>query len=398
MFILDVLLMSVEGLRERKFRFSLNLLGILIGVSAITGLISITQGLNTSITGQLEIFGSQNVVVIPGQFQQGQAPVLGTLTKRDLDIVRDTLGVVRATPMIVMQTARFEIQGRVFTPLVFGLGEDYFIINQSPKVAEGRPLQRTDSSAIIIGPNIAHPEDEEDPIVKIGDRIKLEVDNQGEPEEHTFRVVGIIEKSGTGFGISFDDAIAMPVRTAQQIYGLGGEFDRIIAQAESLEAVDFVANRLQDRMGDDVTVMTSESVQQTIGSVLGTIEAVLGGIAAISLVVAGVGIINTMTISVMERTKEIGILKAVGAKSLDILLLFIFESAFTGLVGGTLGAAFGFFLSGLIGGYIDLPVSTSYTLGVYVVGFAMLTSTLSGIYPAWRAANMHPVDALRNEK
>jgi len=87
-----------------------------------------------------------------------------------------------------------------------------------------------------------------------------------------------------------------------------------------------------------------------------------------------------------------------GAKSLDILLLFIFESAFTGLVGGTLGAAFGFFLSGLIGRYIDLPVSTSYTLGVYVVGFAMLTSTLSGIYPAWRAANMHPVDALRNEK
>jgi len=236
MFILDVLLMSVEGLRERKFRFSLNLLGILIGVSAITGLISITQGLNTSITGQLEIFGSQNVVVIPGQFQQGQAPVLGTLTKRDLDIVRDTLGVVRATPMIVMQTARFEIQGRVFTPLVFGLGEDYFIIQTSPKIAEGRALQRTDSSTIIIGPNIAHPEDEEDPIVQIGDRIKIEVDNQGEPEEHTFRVVGIIERSGTSFGISFDDAIAMPVRTAQQIYGLGGEFDRIIAQAESLEA------------------------------------------------------------------------------------------------------------------------------------------------------------------
>ena len=398
MFILDVLLMSVDGLRERKFRFSLNLLGILIGVSAITGLISITQGLNTSITGQLEIFGSQNVVVIPGQFQQGQAPVIGTLNKRDLDIVRDTLGVVRATPMIIMQTARFEIQGRVFTPPVFGLGEDYFSIQQNPKIAEGRVLQRTDSSAIIIGPNIAHPEDEDDPIVQVGDRIKIEVDKQGEPEEHTFRVVGIIEKSGTSFGVSFDDAIAMPVRTAQQIYGLGGEFDRIIAQAESLEAVDFVANRLQDRMGDDVTVMTSESVQQTIGSVLGTIEAVLGGIAAISLVVAGVGIINTMTISVMERTKEIGILKAVGAKSLDILLLFIFESAFTGLVGGTLGAAFGFFLSGLIGGYIDLPVSTSFTLGVYVVGFAMLTSTLSGIYPAWRAANMHPVDALRNEK
>jgi putative ABC transport system permease protein len=124
---------------------------------------------------------------------------------------------------------------------------------------------------------------------------------------------------------------------------------------------------------------------------------VLGGIAGISLIVAGVGIINTMTISVMERTREIGILKAIGATSRDVLLLFLTETLITGLVGGLIGALFGFFLSRMVGGYINLPVSTPLNLIIGVTCFAILTSAISGIYPSWRAANLHPVEALRAE-
>ena len=123
----------------------------------------------------------------------------------------------------------------------------------------------------------------------------------------------------------------------------------------------------------------------------------LGGVAAISLVVAGVGIVNTMTISVMERTREIGILKAIGSRSSDVLLMFLTEAMVTGLIGGTLGAAIGFALGNIIGQAIDMPVSSSIYLGLGVVVFAVVTTSLSGLYPAWRASRLHPVEALRSE-
>jgi putative ABC transport system permease protein len=144
-------------------------------------------------------------------------------------------------------------------------------------------------------------------------------------------------------------------------------------------------------------VMSYEQIQEQVDQVLGTIEAVLGGIAAISLLVAGVSIVNTMTISVMERTREIGILKSIGGKNNEILLLFITEASITGLVGGILGAITGFIAGILVGNYIGLPVSTAPSLGALVVGFAVITSILAGLYPSWQAANLHPVDALRYE-
>jgi putative ABC transport system permease protein len=134
-----------------------------------------------------------------------------------------------------------------------------------------------------------------------------------------------------------------------------------------------------------------------VTSILGTIQAVLGGIAAISLVVAGVGIINTMTISVLERTKEIGVLKALGTKARDILFLFLSEAVLTGIVGGIIGAALGFGVSSLAGNIIGLVPELSLPLGLIVVGFAVVTCVVSGIYPAWHAAQMNPVEALRHE-
>ena len=130
---------------------------------------------------------------------------------------------------------------------------------------------------------------------------------------------------------------------------------------------------------------------------IGTINAVLGGIAAISLLVAGVTIINTMTISVMERTREIGVMKAIGATNHDVLFLFISEAIVTGLIGGGLGALIRYGLSAAIGGYIGLPPQITADLAVTVTGFAVITCVLSGVYPAWRASNMNPVEALRDE-
>ena len=170
-----------------------------------------------------------------------------------------------------------------------------------------------------------------------------------------------------------------------------------MVQAESLEVVSEVEDRIEDKMGEAVMVISFESAQELVGDVLGTIESVLGGIAAISLIVAGVGIINTMTVSVMERTREIGVLKAIGAKSSDVLFMFISEAIVTGIVGGVMGSLFGVFLSQVIGDYINMPPAPTPGLLLFVIGFAVATSVISGLYPAWRASGLNPVEALRYE-
>jgi putative ABC transport system permease protein len=393
----DIAQISVDSLRERKFRFALNLIGILIGCTAVTGLVSITQGLSNDVNKQLEVFGPQNIMVIPGQIQQGRGIVGSTLNWRDLEVISKVPDVSVATPIIANKIVSFSVRGRDFLVEMFGVTNEYFEINKNAGVEDGRTLLRTDTSAVVIGANIAHPLDEDEPIMGVGDRIKVKAKVNDEVKELSVRVVGVYERTGGSFGANLDDSIGIPLRTAQQFWEIGGEFDYIMVQAEELELVKEVEERIENKLGEAVTVISFDSAQELVGDVIGTIEAVLGGIAAISLVVAGVGIINTMTISVMERTREIGVLKAIGAKRTDVLLMFISETIMTGIIGGSVGALFGFFLSNIIGNYINLPPAPSLGLALFVIGFAMATSVISGLYPAWRASSLNPVEALRYE-
>ena len=393
----DIVLLSVESLSERKFRFALNLIGILIGCAAVTGLVSITQGLSNNINEQLEVFGPQNIMVIPGQLQEGRGIVGSTLGWRDLETISKIREVKVATPIIANKMVRFNMRGREYFVEVFGVTNEYFEINKNAEVEDGRALLRTDNAVVVVGANIAQPLDEDEAIVDVGDRIKIEATVLDQQKTLTLRVIGIYARTGGSFGADLDNSIGIPLRTAQQFFEVGGEFDYIMAQAESLELVSVVVERIEEKLGDNVMVISFESAQDMVGSVLGTIESVLGGIAAISLIVAGVGIINTMTVSVMERTREIGVLKAIGAKSSDVLLLFLSEAVMTGITGGIAGALFGVLLSQIIGDFINMPPDPSLSLVVSVVGFAVVTAVISGLYPAWRASNLRPVEALRYE-
>lgn len=389
--------MSTQGVRERKFRFALNLVGILIGCAAVTGLVSVTQGLTDNVTGQLEVFGPTNIIVIPGEVRQGQGIVADTLDWRELDIIERSPKVEAATPIIANKYCSFTVKGRSYYTDVYGVTEEYAEINKNTVIEEGRNFVRGDSAVVVIGANIAKPLDVDERLIDLGDRIKIESTVNDAEKELTLRVIGILEGQGSSFGFNLDNSIAMPLQTAQQFYEVGGEFDFVIAKAATIDDVDAAVDGIEERLGDRVTVVSPESAMETVGSVLGTIQSVLGGIAGISLLVAGVGIINTMTVSVMERTREIGTLKAVGAKSGDVLFMFLSEAMVTGVVGGAIGAAFGFLLGSVIGNFIDLSVTPSLTLGMFVVGFAGVTSILSGLYPAWRASNLNPVEALRHE-
>ncbi|MBD3205406.1 FtsX-like permease family protein [Candidatus Bathyarchaeota archaeon] len=394
---LDIFLSAIKGVWERKFRFFLNLVGILIGCTAITGLISITMGLTNNVSQQLDVFGPTNIIIIPGEIVQGQGIVGDKLDWRDLDYISRTSNIDSATPIIANKFCEYTIRGRQFRTDVYGVTEQYAVINKNTKIEEGRNFVRGDASVVIIGANIAQPNNEDEPIIDLGDRLKIKSIVKGEEKEMTLRVIGILEGTGGSFGFNLDDSIALPLKTAEQFYEVGGRYDFIIAEADSLEEVDSAVENIEDRFGDRITVVTSESAREQVGSVLGTIQSVLSGIAGISLLVAGIGIINTMTVTVMERTKEIGTMKAIGARSSDIMFLFLNEAAITGLVGGSIGAVFGFGLGIAIGRYVDISVTPTISLGLYTVGFALITSVLSGIYPAWRASNLDPVEALRRE-
>lgn len=396
----DIFLLSSQGLRERKFRFALNIIGILIGCAAVTGLISLTQGLNDLIGEQLDMFGPNNIMIMPGSLEMGAGIIASqSFNWRDIQTIERVANIDIVTPMIGGKMCSLTQQGEKRYAFVYGIEAEYFEIITGWDVEEGRYIRRGDTAVILLGHEIAIPKDGNTPGYEVGDRVTLVVMVEGEEKEMSFRVVGIMEKQGGIGGVSSDEdqSIFMPLRTCQQLFEVGGEFQYVTCRVSDTDDLPQVVMDLEERLGDDVTIMTAESMQEMIGTILGAVEAVLGGVAAISLVVAGVGIVNTMTISVMERTKEIGILKAIGCRSSDVLLMFLSEAIVTGLIGGTLGAAIGFALGNVIGQAIDMPVSSSIYLGLGVVVFAMVTTSLSGLYPAWRASRLHPVEALRSE-
>ncbi|MBE0633723.1 ABC transporter permease [Candidatus Bathyarchaeota archaeon] len=393
----DTILTAFQGLNERKFRLALNILGILIGCAAVTGLISITQGLTIEVSSQLDMFGPTNIMVIPYEIRQGRGLIGDSFNWRDVQIMERLPNVKYIAPIVSSQYASYTIRGKTYTAAIFGVTPVYFEIFNSFKIEDGRKLIQSDTGSVVIGHLLAQPNNDEDPILEVGDRITLNFYVGGEPRQATFRIIGILEEIGGTFGSEDDKSLMMPFRDAQTAFETGSKVDFVSIQVNKMENIDTVVEDIKDKFDNKIMVMSYDQIQQQVDQVLGTIEAVLGGIAAISLLVAGVSIVNTMTISVMERTREIGILKAIGSKSNEILLLFIAEATITGLVGGILGAIVGFTAGILVGNYIGLPVSTSTSLGLLVVGFAVITSVLAGLYPSWQAANLHPVEALRYE-
>lgn len=393
----DIALISANSLGERKFRFALNLIGILIGCAAITGLISLTQGMNADISGELGALGGNTITVIPGRMGPGQSMGSGvtvTLDWRDLTMLEELPDVDLVAPTVSGGGATYSLKGDIYMVSVTGVTDVYFQINEGIEVESGRTLLRSDNAVAVIGYSVAVPDPDGEPLVEVGDRIKLTADVNAEEKVLTVRVVGILEETG-GFMAS-DSDFFIPLKTVEQFFETNGNYDTIQVLVEDSDLVEAVAYNIEDEV-EGVTAITASSAMDMISSITGTIEAVLGGVAAISLLVAGVGIINTMTVSVMERTKEIGTMKALGAKSTDILVIFMIEAALTGMVGGVLGAGFGFVLGDLVGNYVGISATPTIALALMVVGFAVVTSVVSGLYPSWSASQLNPVEALRHE-
>jgi putative ABC transport system permease protein len=399
----DITAMSAEGLLERKGRVALNVLGILIGCAAVTGLISVASGMNNQVRDQLSVIGTNTLFIVPEEAKDAASTLSASqilsqegISWRDRQLIASTSGVTSISE-ISSGGGSFTVKGDRYDVKVMGVGDNFLQINQDVKLKDGRYFMRGEKGVAIIGQNVAYPPDQDEQLVKIGDRIKLTVRVRGDYKEITLRVIGILEKHGTMFGLNVDDVIGIPFRTYDQLFEQEGSCAVVQAYIEDSNKMDEVATSLKKSLGDDYFVVSPNAALDVQKQVTGTIQAVLGGIAAISMFVAGIGIVNTMAISVNERTKEIGTMKAIGAKSTDILFLFLSEALYTGFIGGLVGTGLGFVMAKIVGRYIGLPVEFNLLLAVGTMFFALFTSLISGASPAWNAAKMDPVNALRRE-
>ncbi|MBX7233440.1 MAG: ABC transporter permease [Caldilineales bacterium] len=409
---------ALRALTANKLRSILTMLGIIIGVGAVIALMSVGQGVQKLVTEQLQSAGSNLLIVIPGNLDEAQGP--GSLrrnrpdkplTTGDWRAINDPLqvtDVLAAVPELDgggdvvrgKNSLRTTITG---TTAAFGPVRNFV-------AAEGRFIDDDDLAAearvVALGSKVAASlfSQDEDPI---GQSIKI----NGIP----FRVIGVMEeKGGGGFG-SFDNQIFTPLTTAQKrlfpnLRSQSGEpvLSLVMVKVSAEEQLEDVARQIEDLLrarhaityldADDFTVINQADILDIFGSITGVLTTFLGGIAAISLLVGGIGIMNIMLVSVTERTREIGLRKAVGAKRRHILTQFLVEAMVLSIIGGVIGMILGFVGAQALAGLSeDLEAVVTMQAVLLATGFSALVGLFFGIYPALRASQLHPIDALRYE-
>ena len=398
----DYIIFAVKSFKARKLRTFLTMLGIFVGIAAVVSLVSLGQGLEKAITEQFESLGTNKLMIMPkgGLYGMGSSAVLD---KDDLKIIQNAKGI-RNAGGFVSKVASIEFGNERKYSWITGLPQDESkkIISDIStfKIEQGRDLKKSDSYKTVIGKMLADG-DFFDKKVRIGDKLLV--------ENRKFEVIGIL---GTIGNPQDDSQLIINLDSAVELFGGKEEYMTIMADVVDGETPSKVAESLKRNLRrhrglkqgeEDFSIQTFEEMLESFGSILLIVQSVLIGIAAISLLVGGVGIMNTMYTSVFQRTNEIGIMKAIGARNSDILLIFLIESGFLGMIGGAVGIGIGF----AIGKTVELAAS-QYGLEMFkasfpwylilgALAFSFIVGSIAGVFPARQASKLKPVDALRYE-
>lgn len=398
----DYLLLALRSIRHRKRRSWLTIIGTLIGIAAVVSLVSLGQGLQGSIQREFERLGGDKLFITPGGGITSQfSSTTVELTDDDIETVRNTRGVEDAAG-ILQGSARVEFadESRYRTLLGIPSDESMQLVKSfnNIQVDEGRFLRPTDTSVVVVGSSTATAFEKD---IHVRSTLKI----KGEE----YRVVGIAEQSGNP---GVNSAVMVPRETARKILERPDTYDGIVAQVKEgfspKEIEKSVSQNLRqahdvEKGEEDFQVQTSEDLIRSFTNQIAIVRAVFIGIGSISLLVGGIGIMNTMYTSVTERTREIGVMKAIGATNEQVMVLFLIESGILGLVGGAIGVTTGIALSATAAyaasQAVNIPIQPYLGLEL-VLGslfFAFLIGTVSGVLPSMRAAKLQPADALRYE-
>jgi putative ABC transport system permease protein len=401
---------AMRSLSANKMRSSLTMLGIIIGVTAVIAMLSIGRGAQAAITAQITSIGTNLLYVRPGApVQAGVRAAEGSaasLTMEDGAALVDLPNIVGVAPE-VDSFAQVAYLGNNANGRILGVTPDY-LTTMNGAVADGDFFTAANvtsrSAVVVLGSQIATTLfDTAEPV---GQSVRL--------NGQTYRVIGVMQsKGGTGF-LNQDTQIYVPITTAISRLSRGGRSQggnsvqvlniKITDSSLQDSVVQDVAQVLDERhhvVQDDFTIQSQQDILNTANQVTGTLTIFLGGVAAISLIVGGIGIMNIMLVSVTERTREIGIRKAVGARKRDILSQFLTEATILSLTGGLLGILFGaiiaHFISGIQFGGSTISAVVDPDAALLAVLFSAGIGLFFGSYPASRAAGLHPIDALRYE-
>jgi len=403
---LESIRVSLRALRANKLRSSLTMLGIIIGVAAVIAMVGIGNGATASITSQIQGMGSNLLTISPGQSNSGGvnggSGSSNTLTMEDVDKIKALGPVVKAVAPIASSNAQVVLASGNTSTSINGTTEGYEVI-KNVTLARGRFITKADvdtsARVVVLGPTVVENLLGDANADIVGEKIKI--------NNVPFQVIGVTTATGsTGFQSS-DDMITAPISTVQARL-LGRKTVRsIMASAASktqmqtaqdqITAVLRKSHKILEGKDNDFRVQNQADMLATMTSVTQTLTMLLGGIAGISLLVGGIGIMNIMLVSVTERTREIGIRKAIGAKGKDILLQFLIEAVVLSALGGGIGIALGYGGSSLAGKALAMDTSISVSSVLMAFGFSAAIGIIFGVFPARKAAAMDPIDALRYE-
>ena len=401
----DYFILALGNLKHRGVRSWLTILGVFIGIAAVVALITLGNGLRGAVTGQFSSLSADKLVILNAETGMG-APGSTAITKlneQDIEVISKIRGIEEIVPRLI-RIIKIEFNEEAEFTYSLNLPEDKNKIevfwgalnNIQPE--SGRLLKAEDSHKIVLGFGVAKNFFDED--IEAGDNVLI--------NGKSFEVVGTLEKSGS---VQTNHLIIINEKEMKELMSISDEWDMILVQVSDSKDAEDIAKKIREELREDRNEDVGEedfSVQTPLQSISGVnlildiVNLIVAGIAAISLIIGGMGIANTMYTSVLERTKEIGIMKSIGAKNKEVLYIFIIESGLLGLIGGVIGAIFGIGLAFGISGIANLAfgseilkVTLEYHLIIGSIAFAFAVGLLSGLMPAFQASKLKPVDALR---
>lgn len=391
---------ALTALMANKARSFLTMLGIIIGVSSVILLVSIGSGLQAFVTNQFQSLGSNSIYVMPGKIDLkggGQAASailnISKFELEDVNMLNRSQGAIKRATAMLGSSGFLRYRSESTTSELGGVFPEYLEMANF-KIDKGRSLRKSDdekmSKVVVLGSKPA-----EDLFKKnnpVGKSITI--------NDIQYKVIGVLEAKGSGgLGANIDNHIFIPYSTSTRLLNKNHPY-MIFVEAKSQDKVTQAAKQIETVLlkrlkKDDFTVLEQKELLSTINQFLSVITVALGGIASISLLVGGIGIMNIMLVSVTERTKEIGLRKAVGATEKVILLQFVIEALTLSLVGGIIGITLGALGSFVLGRFIETSI-TFWSIGIAFT-VSSIVGIVFGVYPAYRASRLNPIEALRYE-